>query len=135
MKDRMRRKDADLFRVIKVALEVFDREHRRLPGIEDRQRQTSLILQVIESIRRVKFAEQLGLLVIFPFRSDQRNEFFDPLKATILKRNAGEIDEAFLLVFLAIHFGRHGKSGWRLVRDVYGSLGEGPIWNWSTISD
>ena len=46
----------------------------------------------------------------------------------------GEIDEAFWLVFLSIHFGKHGKDGWRLARDVYGAMGGKP-WNWARVSN
>jgi len=38
------------------------------------------------------------------------------------------------LVFLAIHFGKHSEDGWSLVRNVYGRLGEFPIWTWAEVS-
>jgi hypothetical protein len=46
----------------------------------------------------------------------------------------GEVDEAFWLVFLSVHFGKHAKDGWRLARDVYGALGGTP-WTWVRVSD
>ena len=34
------------------------------------------------------------------------------------------IDEAFWLIFLYIHFSKNLYSGWRLLKDIYGSLGK-----------
>jgi hypothetical protein len=44
------------------------------------------------------------------------------------------LDEAFWLLFLFVHFGRHRRGGWRYARDVYGRLGLGPPWDWRAVS-
>jgi hypothetical protein len=59
---------------------------------------------------------------------------FDPLKAAILHQRQGHVDEAFWLVFLFVHFGKHGQAGWRFAREIYGRLGDGALWDWATIS-
>ena len=38
------------------------------------------------------------------------------------------------MVFLFAHFGRHARAGWRYAREVYGRLGEGPLWDWVSTS-
>jgi hypothetical protein len=60
--------------------------------------------------------------------------FFDPLRAAVLHNNQGHTDEAWWLVFLATHFGKHEKDGWRLTRDIYGKLSQGGIWDWAAVS-
>jgi hypothetical protein len=67
-------------------------------------------------------------------RADPSNELFDPLKAAVLRQRQGQIDEAFWLVFIFVHFGRNLRTGWRLARDVYGSLGGPTHWDWARTS-
>jgi hypothetical protein len=56
------------------------------------------------------------------------------LKAAILHHRDGEIEEAFWLVFLFVHFGRHFRAGWRYAREVYGKLGGPGRWDWASTS-
>jgi len=56
------------------------------------------------------------------------------LKAAILQQRRGNVEEAFWLVFLFVHFGKHVRGGWRYAREVYGRLGEGELWDWSSTS-
>jgi hypothetical protein len=59
---------------------------------------------------------------------------FDPLKAAILHQRQGGIEEAFWLVFLFVHFGRHARAGWRYAREVYGRLDASSRWDWANTS-
>jgi hypothetical protein len=52
----------------------------------------------------------------------------------VLHYREGNTDEAFWLVFLATHFGKHGQDGWRLIEAVYGRLGQGALWDWHCTS-
>jgi hypothetical protein len=67
-------------------------------------------------------------------RADPNSELFDPLKAAILHQRRGNIEEAFWMVFLFVHFGRHAHAGWRYAREVYGRLGDGHRWDWASTS-
>jgi len=67
-------------------------------------------------------------------RAEPNNELFDPLKAAILHQRRGNIEEAFWLVFLFVHFGKHARAGWRYAREVYGRLGGGGRWDWASTS-
>ena len=68
-------------------------------------------------------------------RKDPSDEIFDPILAAILHQESGNTDEAFWLVFLFVHFGKHARAGWRYLREVYGQLGQGNFWTWSRIRD
>jgi hypothetical protein len=46
----------------------------------------------------------------------------------------GELDEAFWLVFLSTHFGKHVKYGWGLTRAIYGGS-NGETWTWKRVSE
>jgi len=52
----------------------------------------------------------------------------------VLHNRRGDPDEAYWLVFLATHFGKHAEDGWRLARDVYGRLGGPGLWDWPRTS-
>jgi hypothetical protein len=67
-------------------------------------------------------------------RINPDDEYFDPLKAAIFQQRSGNTEEAFWLIFLFVHFGKHPKSGWQYVRDIYGRLGDGKRWDWANTS-
>jgi alpha-glutamyl/putrescinyl thymine pyrophosphorylase-like protein len=67
---------------------------------------------------------------------DPADEMFDPLKAALLHFSEGNNDEAYWLVFLFTHFGRHRRGSYLYARSVYGRFGEDARWDWkSTSSD
>lgn len=104
-----------------------------LLGIADGAARSVLVEQLVESCRRVDFVTRVAERGISPDREDPQGPIFDPIRAAILKMRNGEIDEAYWLIFLAIHFGRHSEDGWELVRNVYGRLGAPPIWTWASV--
>jgi hypothetical protein len=113
---------------------AFDRNNRPLPGIRDFARRVVFLEQLIESIRRVKFVAVIRTREVSDRRADPNDELFDPLKAAILNQRKGNIEEAFWLVFLFVHFGKHARAGWRYAREVYGRLGDGGRWDWARTS-
>jgi hypothetical protein len=58
------------------------------------------------------------------------------VKAAVLHRDAGDFDEACWMLFLFVHFGKHGKAGWSWPRAVYGDFGAAPNawWTWQRTS-
>lgn len=64
---------------------------------------------------------------------DPDDDLFDPLKAAILHQRLGNTEEAFWLVFLFVHFGKHAKAGWRYAREVYARIGESGRWDWTSV--
>jgi hypothetical protein len=115
-------------------LQRFSRRRQRLRGIRDRAAREALLEYLIESMRRVRFILSIRDRDISDSRADPASLIFDPLRAAILKMRGGERDEAFWLVFLAIHFGKSGRTGWRLAQDVYGGLGGEGMWTWKRTS-
>jgi hypothetical protein len=105
-----------------------------LPGLTGVGHTETLAAQFVDSIRRVEFAHYIRDAEHSSARCDPASGLFDPLRAAVLCNRRGEFDEAWWLVFLATHFGKHAADGWRLARDVYGKLGQGGRWDWQTIS-
>jgi hypothetical protein len=130
----VRQKDLALARALDAGLRAFESHVRRLPGIAADTNREALIRTLIESVRRVRFAVELRNQAHSPLRADPRSELFDPLKAAVIRIEHGDIEEAFWLVFLSVHFGKHLHDGWRLARDIYGRLGSDEWWTWDTVS-
>jgi hypothetical protein len=129
----MRGRDKHLGQELDAALRSFHALKRPLPGIQDEANRESFLEQLLESIHRVEYIRLIDKRDVSQFRADASSDLFDPLKAAILHKRAGRIDEAFWMVFLSVHFGKHRKDGWRLARDIYGNLGKGR-WDWSRVS-
>lgn len=108
---------------------------RDLPGVQDHSRCEALIEQLIESLRRIRYVAVIQERPISPRRADPNDPIFDPLKASILFRRNGLMDEAFWMVFLFVHFGKHRRYGWEYARRVYGQLGSSSRWDWTNTSD
>ncbi len=131
----MNQQDHDLLQKIDLQLTVFDQQKRKLPGIADAANRRALLGQIFESMRRIRYISVMGKRKLSPLRSDPSSHLFDPLLAAILHQRQGNIDEACWLVFLSVHFGKHRNGGWRYVREIYGRLGEGVLWDWPHISE
>jgi hypothetical protein len=136
----MRPRDREEAERIEAVLTDYHDHVRPLPGIQDQARRSAFMEQILESIHRVEYIRRGVLLrseeprVLGPRRTDPASEFFDPIKAAAIRAREGDHDEACWLVFLFTHFGKHLRTGYRLIRDVYGSLGEGPNWDWARTS-
>ncbi len=104
-----------------------------LPGLEGDGCVDSFVGQLIDSLRRIEFAHHIRDAKIGPLRSDPKSDVFDPLRAAVLHNRQGNLNEAWWLVFLATHFGKHHAGNWELLRNVYGKLGQGGLWNWAAI--
>jgi len=126
--------DQKLAQDLKKSIKSFASSKHPLPGIEIEANCNALCKQLIESIHRVEYIARIRERDISPSRADPSSEIFDPLKAAIFYQQQRDIEEACWLVFLSVHFGKHGNDGWRLTRDVYGRLGNGKYWNWKNTS-
>ena len=112
----------------------FEAEAFPLPGLSGAGRAEAFVGQVIDSLRRVEFAHYIRDARHDPRRMDPASDLFDPLRAAVLRHRQGETDEAWWLVFLATHFGKHAVDGWRLAQDIYGRLGQPGLWDWAAVS-
>ena len=130
----MRPRDQKFARQLDATLTQFDEERRLLPGIAELAERTAFIEQLVESVRRVSYPGKIAARPISKRRADPNDELFDPLRAAILFQRAGEIEEAFWMVFLSVHFGEHRMAGWRYAGQVYGRLGDHEKWDWVSVS-
>lgn len=130
----MRPKDIQLAKKLDQRLIKYQ-SVQPMPGILTAANRLSFIEQILESIHRIEYTSLIQTRAIHPSRTDPTSDLFDPLKAALLHFQAGDIDEAFWLVFLSVQFGKHLTDGWRLTRDVYGALGTAPYWTWARISN
>ncbi|MBY0530538.1 MAG: hypothetical protein K2P86_01065 [Xanthobacteraceae bacterium] len=112
---------------------AIDARTKGLPGIRDDQMREVYIEQLIESVRRIEFVRLIRDRPVHPSRADPNSPAFDPLRAAVFHIRNRNFDEAFWLVFLFVHFGKHSRDGYRLVRDIYGALGAQP-WTWARIT-
>ncbi len=130
----MRPGDRSLAEQLDEALRLFDQEKQPLPGIQPAANRVAFLEQLVESVRRIKYIWAISKRDISNSRADPSSGLFDPLRAAALRKRQGQTDEAFWLVFLSVHFGKHRQAGWRLARDVYGHLGGGAHWDWARTS-
>lgn len=128
----MRPAEVELHNQIKKKLDSYKKK-RALPGINTSQKEDCFIRQIIDSIRRVKYARLIASKDIDEICTNPSNIAFDPLKAAVWHKNQGNLNEAFWLVFLATHFGRNKNTKWNLVRDVYSGLSNDVVWDWQNI--
>lgn len=107
----------------------FSNGDTALNGVTDGVTRRTLAEQMIASLRRLDYTTILKNRDIHPGRADPYSDLFDPERAALFYAHKGNSDEAIWLIFLSIHFGKHGKHGWRMVRDIYSGLGAGR-WTW-----
>ncbi len=116
-----------------TALATHARITRPLPGAETPERRVALSWQMVASLRRQDYTTALKDRPIDPARADPNSDRFDPERAAILHLRSGDLDEAFWVTFLSVHFGKHGRHEWRRLRDVYSGLGQ-TTWTWLVYS-
>jgi hypothetical protein len=136
----MRPRDTREYARIDGILTAYHNGTQPLPGIQPPARRHVFLEQLLESIHRVQYIER-GVLQrrgdersLDPNRTNPASDLFDPIKAAAIRCREGEHDEACWFVFLFTHFGKNLRTGYRLSRDVYGSLGNGPNWTWARTS-
>ena len=129
----MRPRDHNRAQQLDEGLRAFDQQKHPLPGIRNSANRAAFIEQLLESIHRIEYVSVIRTRNISDLRADPSSELFDPLKAAVLRQRQGQIDEAFWMVFLFVHFGKNLRTGWRLARDVYGGLGK-VTWDWARTS-
>ncbi|GAB4049448.1 alpha-glutamyl/putrescinyl thymine pyrophosphorylase clade 3 protein [Spirosoma litoris] len=131
----MREKNKDLANELKEKLIDFG-HHIPMPGINNTKNLECLIKQIVDSVRRIKYIATIKKKVYESGQiSDPSFIFFDPIKAAIWHKSQGNIDEAFWLIFLFVHFGKHSINEWKLVKDIYGQLESGQLWDWTAINN
>lgn len=130
----MRHQDYPLAQQLRQGLALYEQQIRPLAGIQNAACCATLIEQFVESARRIRYISRISQRDVSNNRADPSSDLFDPERAAVLHNRLGHFDEAFWLIFLSVHFGKPRRTGWRLVRDVYGRLGNGAYWDWAQTS-
>jgi|GEM_PF-190365 len=106
----------------------------QLPGLSSAARIEALARHIVDSISQIDYYHTFRRKSYSHNIIDPTQSHFDPLKAAVMQKRSGNIDEACWLVFLATHCGKHGKNGWSLTQKIYSGGKAGPLWDWSAIS-
>lgn len=132
--DGMRAHEQALWAQLQSGIEACRQEHFVLPGVADLVRREVFLRQLVDSIRRVRYVSVVASRPIGPERAEGLSPLFDPIRAAVLKHQAGDFDEACWLVFLFVHFGRHPIAGYRYTREVYSALGQRNPWTFRAVA-
>lgn len=131
----MRPHEAELWQQLSAGLENCHRDAFPLPGVQSVIQRDVFLRQLVDSIRRVQFVRVIADRPIDPRRADGLSPMFDPIRAAVLNKQRGHLDEACWLAFLFVHFGRHPISKYRYVREFYSALGQRPAWSFAAVSN
>lgn len=130
----VRPKDVERATRIKTALGRFVTEAHPLPGIDDQRSLETLVAQIVESLRRQEYFQDVAKRTFDGTTFDPNATSFNPYHYAVALNAKGQADEALWLVFLAVYFGKHQIDGWSLLRNFYGRLGQGEPWTYHAIS-
>jgi len=129
----MNKEDIKLYGKIDQIVKEYEKGYE-LKGIATATSRDCFLKQIIDSVKRIKYFERIQERGDDTICIDPSSTAFNPLKAAVYHKRNNNIDEAFWLVFLAVHFGKNLRSGWNLPRQLYNGLGEN-LWSWNNIND
>ncbi|GER02200.1 hypothetical protein JCM17845_28230 [Iodidimonas gelatinilytica] len=130
----MRIKDQAKSNQISTQLDDFSASQIPLVGMNSPNRKPTLIAQIVDSIRRIEYLLQISIRSSSASLYTPYSGSFQPLAGATALHRAGQIDDAYWLVYLATHFGKHKHDGWNLIEDIYGRFGQGGVWDWHAVS-
>lgn len=129
-----RLKDPAKLEQIKLAVDQFAVNVRPLPGLTNEARKQTLAAQIVDSIRRGDYLRLISARSRSPALYTPYSGSFEPMGGAAALHKAGQTDEAYWLVYLATHCGKHKADGWNLTEDIYGRFGQGGVWDWASVS-
>ena len=115
-------------------LDDFLDEPFPIVGLTTDQRKATLVAQLVDSQRRLDY------LALKSQRANSADLFtpysgsFEPFGGAASHLKAGRLDDAYWLVYLATHFGKHKYDAWNLTEDIYGRFGGVGVWDWDAVS-
>ena len=127
-------KDKVKFDQIEAALGSFDSAQFSLGGLTNDVRKSVLAAQVLDSVRRIEYLNALAARSNSPNLHTPFSGSFEPFGGASVLHKQGRTDDAYWLVYLATHFGKHKADGWSLTEDIYGKFGQGGVWDWAAAS-
>lgn len=130
----MRIKDKTEFERVSTLLDSFSPKGPALVGPVNQKHKLTLVAQIIDSIRRIEYLRLKSIRATSASLYTPYSGSFEPLAGAAALQKSGRLDDAYWLVYLATHFGKHKDDGWNLTEDFYGRFGKGGIWDWATAS-
>ncbi len=118
------RREVDLY---KLLVGQFAQTENALLGLNSEERLESFCRQVVDSIKRIRYIQVIRERPWQEAVTNPQSNAFDPLRAAAYYQLNGNISESIWLIFLAIHFGRHTRYKWSLVKNVYSLLNSGNV--------
>lgn len=103
-------------------------------GLTTAARKSVFAGQLVDSVRRIAYLNLLSARSVSPNLHIPYSGSFDPLAGGVVLARGNQIDDAYWLIYLATHFGKHKADGWNLTEDFYGRFGQGGVWDWATAS-
>ncbi len=116
-----------------ASFDAYEQDIGPLPGLTPGRRE-GLIRHIVGSSRLNWYVEHLCSSSLSADAANPSSHWFNPLKAAVIRHRAGDDEEAFWLAFLLTHFGKHRRTGWQYVRNIYGALGADEQWTWDRIT-
>ena len=131
----MRAKDPPLFDALSDGLSSFHAEVLPLPGLANDEGRAVLLFQMVDSVRRINYLKSMSRKARSSSLYTPYSGAFNPLAGAAALDKAGRFDDAYWLVFLATHFGKHKEDRWNLTEDFYGRFNDGSgVWDWARAS-
>lgn len=127
-------KDKKKFDQISDLLDTFPNTRFQFVGLTSPVRKSVLIAQLIDSIRRIEYLRLTSVRARSPSLYQPYSGSFRPFGGAAALHKVGRTDDAYWLVYLATHFGKHKADGWNLTEDFYGRFRQGGVWDWATAS-
>lgn len=127
-------KDRQKFDEISDLLDNFPNVQFAFVGLNSPDRKSVLIAQLIDSIRRIEYLRLTSTRARSASLYTPYSGSFQPLGGAAALYKIGRTDDAYWLVYLATHFGKHKTDGWNLTEDFYGRFGQGGVWDWASAS-
>lgn len=127
-------RDQKKFAEICTLLDEFPNARFPFVGLNSPERKTVLVAQLVDSIRRIEYLRLISIRAKSTNLYTPYSGGFQPLAGAAALYKAGRTDDAYWLVYLATHFGKHKTDGWNLTEDFYGRFGQGGVWDWASAS-
>lgn len=128
----MRTKPVHLMNQLRLSLIDFNHIVPLL-GLQNPAYMECLLMQLVDSIRRISYVEFLRDKVNSDSCINPNLGRFNPIKAAAWHRANGNFDEACWLTFLITQFSKNKFTGWQLIQGIYSGLGQ-VLWDWPTVS-
>jgi len=127
-------KDKKKFEEFSNCLSTFPKVALPLVGLTNGERKFVLIAQLIDSLRRTEYLRVVSIRAKSSSLHTPYSGSFDPFGGAAVLHKAGRTDDAYWLIYLATHFGKHKDDGWNLTEDFYGRFGQEGVWDWNAAS-